>query len=492
MKASDFLGESEKNASSTKNALKFLDEPAPEAIKPQQAEQVPEWFAKRFPNFPSEQISEQNQGIERNQGTLFKALQNIPESAYNFALNIYNAVRHPVDTTKAVYQTAKGGIEKITSEEGERPNEPKFDSMVEFFKNRYGGEDKLRNTIETDPVGFLADVSSVLSGSGGIVRGSAAVASKAGNAAAKVAAPVSAVGKAISQAGASIDPISAAVQGVVNTGGKLIPKAGRVSPEAIYESAMKPSTTLSKEERASRVATALENDILPNQNGLDKIRGLISEIDNEVSEIIKNGPYGGNPITTDAVLSYLDELKSFAKNTVNPQEPLAIINKVESRFKSAKGTAMSVEAAHNLKKNTYIELKKFYDKFSQNAAIEAKKALARGLKEEVYALYPELREMGKKEGALIALEDSIERATNRISNRDIIGIGVPIKGATGAAVAGPAGAVITTVIGILDTPQVKARLAQALYKARKGVGPVRGAIPREMAFQSGRIDEKTD
>lgn len=432
---------------------------------------------------------------ERNRESFVKAIKNTPDSAYQMASNIYNAVRHPIDTATAVYKTAKGGVEKLIPESvmpGERPDEKHFDQMVEFFKQRYGGEEQLRGTIEKDPVGFLADLSTVLSGAGGVVRGGAAMAEKIGPAAAKAVSPVAEVGKAATTLGAAVDPLSMVKMAVVNPAGSVIPKAGRLSPEELYESAIKPSTTLSKEQRMARVATALENKILPNQQGLDKIRSLISEIDNEVSGIVKNGAYGGNPINTQAVVGYLDELKDFAKNTVNPQASLATINKVESRFLASKGTAMSVEAAHNLKKNTYIELKKFYDKFSQNATIEAKKSLARGLKEEVYSLYPELRDMGKKEGALIALEESIERAANRISNRDVIGLGVPMKGAAGGIVGGPAGAVATTALGILDTPQVKARLAQALYSARKGVGPMKGASARSAAFQAGRIEDETD
>ena len=485
------------------NPFDRFDEKSVSAVNPfdkfdngkPQTEKQPDWFARRFPNFSQEQLDVQRQSAEKNQETLFKAIKNTPDSAYQFALNIYNAVRHPVDTATAVYQMAQGGVEKLIPQSaipGERPNEQKFDQMVDFFKQRYGGSDQLRSTIEKDPVGFMADVSSVLSGAGGVVRGGASIASKAGPTAARIAGPVSEIGKAATTLGAATDPLSVLKMAVINPAGSTIPKGGRLSPEALYESALKPSTTLSKEERMTRVATALENKVLPNQEGLDKIRSLITNIDNEVSDIVKGGPYQGNPINTQAVVGYLDDLKEFAKNTVNPQESLAQIKKVEQRFLSAKGTAMSVEAAHNLKKNTYIELRKFYDKFTQNAAIEAKKGLARGLKEEVYALYPELRDMGKQEGALIALEESIERAANRISNRDIIGLGVPMKGAAGGIVGGPAGAVATTAMGILDTPQVKARLAQALYRARKGVGPMKGAAMRETAFQAGRIEDETD
>lgn len=453
---------------------------------------MPEWYTKNFsPDNP--QVAQASANAQANIDTLFGAVKNTPASALKLASDIYNAIRHPVDTATAVYSTARGGIEKLAPGESKpSEHEQNFDQMVEFFAQRYGGSENLRKTIETDPVGFLADISSVFTGAGGAVRGSAAVASKVGPRAAAVAAPVAKAGRALSEVGAVTDPVSMAVQGAVNAAGKAVPNTGRLSPEAFYESALKPSTTLPKEERTARVATALENSIMPTQQGLDKVSDLISKIDNEVSESINTGPYGGNPINTQTVVGYLDELKEFAKNTVNPQKALADINKVESRFLAAKGTSMSVEAAHNLKKNTYVELKKFYDEFQRSAEIEAKKALARGLKEEVYSLYPELRELGKKEGALIALQESIERAANRISNRDVIGLGVPMKGAAGGIVGGPAGAVATTALGILDTPTVKARLAQALYKARQGVGSMRGTATRAAAFQGGRIEDETD
>ena len=458
-------------------------------------EQNQEWFSKRFGSALDDiGLEKEKQGALRNQESLFKAIKNTPSSAYQFAANIYDALRHPVDTANALYKTAKGGVEKVIPNlpeiTGTKPDAEHFDKMVEFFKERYGGEDQLRNTIETDPVGFLADVSSVLSGAGATVMGGASIAKTVMPSTAKVAESASTIGRGISELGALSDPLSMAIQGPANLIGKTIPKTGKLSPEALYESAIKPSTTLSKEERMTRVTTALENNILPTQKGLDKIRSLISGIDDEVSNIIKTGPYKGNPINTDAVVKYLDELKDFAKKTVNPQDALEDIAKVEQKFLEAKGTAMSVEDAHILKKNTYTELNKFYDKFTRNATIEAKKALARGLKEEVYALYPELRSMGKKEGALIALEESIERASSRISNRDIIGLGIPMKGAAGGIVGGAPGAIATTAIGILDTPIVKSALAQALYKARQGVGPIKGTKTRSALFQLGRLEDE--
>jgi len=95
--------------------------------------------------------------------------------------------------------------------------------------------------------------------------------------------------------------------------------------------------------------------------------------------------------------------------------------------------------------------------------------MARGAKEEIVAQIPELAELNAKDSTLINLEKVLFKAVNRIENRDLIGIGVPIKLAAGAT-AGHLGSIVGTIIGMADTPQIKARLAIAMYKARSKGG----------------------
>jgi hypothetical protein len=70
--------------------------------------------------------------------------------------------------------------------------------MVNFFKERYGGLGKLKNTIETDPVGFTADISSFLGGMG--------IAAKVGTA--------GKIGTGMMKAGRAIDPIMLGAKGI--------------------------------------------------------------------------------------------------------------------------------------------------------------------------------------------------------------------------------------------------------------------------------------
>jgi len=48
---------------------------------------------------------------------------------------------------------------------------PAWEATKQFFANRYGGEEELKNTIATDPVGFLTDISTVLTGGGSLAAG---------------------------------------------------------------------------------------------------------------------------------------------------------------------------------------------------------------------------------------------------------------------------------------------------------------------------------
>jgi hypothetical protein len=82
---------------------------------------------------------------------------------------------------------------------------------------------------------------------------------------------------------------------------------------------------------------------------------------------------------------------------------------------------------------------------------------------------------------LINLEKVLFKAVNRIENRDMVGIGVPIKVATGA-MHGGVGALLGLVAGLVDTPAIKAHIAIALHKARG-----RAATPVEIASILGRI-----
>ena len=142
---------------------------------------------------------------------------NIPSSGMQFAKDITYPVRHPAQTVEGLTKLAVGGIQKAVpgdwrpSPESDRTQHA--DAVGQFFAERYGGMDKVKETLKNDPVGFAADISAILTG-GGL-------------AAAKVGGKVGAVGSKVANAGMNIDPLIAGGKAV----GKVSGGVGKVASE---------------------------------------------------------------------------------------------------------------------------------------------------------------------------------------------------------------------------------------------------------------------
>jgi hypothetical protein len=144
-----------------------------------------------------------------------KAVQNIPKSAGEFAGNIYQAVRHPMDTATALKDVFVGGVQNAIPEwmqaESAKGQREKASAVGQFFKDRYGGMENIKQTLANDPVGLLADASTVATGGGALLAKAPGLAGKIGN-----------VTKTVGQA---IDPITLAgkvVKPVANFAGNRV------------------------------------------------------------------------------------------------------------------------------------------------------------------------------------------------------------------------------------------------------------------------------
>lgn len=142
-----------------------------------------------------------------------KALESLPSSAGNFIHNLAQPFLHPVDTANSLIDLSKGVVSKVLDPrlfqdeatpppEGpeaaaDRANvEGSANAFGQHMKDRYGSWEGIKNTMATDPVGFLADASIPLTGGGGV--------------AARVPGVVGKVGEVASTIGRNIDPLTVA------------------------------------------------------------------------------------------------------------------------------------------------------------------------------------------------------------------------------------------------------------------------------------------
>ena len=110
-----------------------------------------------------------------------EAIKNVPSSAWEYGKNIVGALTNPLQTAKAMGDLARGGLRKATQAMGIKlaeggitgtaKEQELFDAVIDGVVERYGGKEKILNTLEKDPVGVLADISAIISLGGGVVKG---------------------------------------------------------------------------------------------------------------------------------------------------------------------------------------------------------------------------------------------------------------------------------------------------------------------------------
>ena len=141
----------------------------PKAAKPQSWRDAP---VVRAPEPRSRSLLET--GVE--------AISNAPASAIQFGKGMYEAITNPVQTAGTMLDIAAGGLQTAA---GAVLPKPVMDFLNSFddaaakramnaanqfggqMAYRYGSYDRLKNTMATDPVGFAADMSTLLSGGAG-------------------------------------------------------------------------------------------------------------------------------------------------------------------------------------------------------------------------------------------------------------------------------------------------------------------------------------
>lgn len=268
------------------------------------------------------------------------------------------------------------------------------------------------------------------------------------------------------------------------TGGNIVGAAtgGAIAPPMqglarwFMQSAIKPlAGDLEKGRVGPAVQTMLEQGYSPTSGGVSAMRSKVGGYGDEIKGILS----GSNAkIDQGAVLSRLnDPLRRFSMQADNVGD-VAAINRTGDNFLNnsmfrgldtsvAEGGGIPVQLAQEIKQGTYRSLgSKPYGEV-KGAEIEAQKAIARGLKEEIASAVPEVAGPLSKQAELLNAIKVSQRRALMEANKDPINLGAAI-----GALHDPMSA-----IGLWANSNafVKSMLARGLYSASQGVPQALGA-----------------
>lgn len=162
-----------------------------------------------------------------------EAAKNLLPSAKQFGADMLGIVTDPIGTAKNIGNVMVGVAEKAIP--GEQSHEVYADAVGGYFADRYGGWENLKRTMATDPVGFLADASTILSGGSTLAARAPGVAGTVGRVAGtagRAIDPINAVMKAPGAVAKGVGKVAGGVTGLTTgVGGKAVGTAARAGFE---------------------------------------------------------------------------------------------------------------------------------------------------------------------------------------------------------------------------------------------------------------------
>lgn len=306
-------------------------------------------------------------------------------------------------------------------------------------------------------------------------------------------------------------------------------KLANAGAEPLYQSALKPGVADAPtlEDASAQVHTGLQNQIPVTPAGVSRLRGLVSDYAQKVNDAVQQADQAGETVDPNLVARRVQGVRDRFQSQVAPSKDLKAIDATKNEFLQNQGARpfqpgqpgqpaqvgigpngqpvmtpatpgtpavnarpaqpMPVGQAQAMKTGTYQQIKAKFGEMS-SAQVEAEKALALGLKEELENRIPELKGLNEQEGKLLDLQGSLERAVRRSGNHDIVGLGDATATAAGGVAGGVPGAAAAGFLKkILDMPGVKSKIAIALNKATGKSGPAIG-----LATALGRVGDAFD
>ena len=332
------------------------------------------------------------------------------------------------------------------------------------------------------------------------------------------------LGQATGLVGSMLLP-GALKSGKVESALSKVPIPGAASgAERLYQSALKPGAAVGDANDVAKVVgTGLQNSIPVSEGGVQKLYGLIDDLNQKIKARVQHAAANGVTIDPQSVAKRVDQIAPKFGLQVNPDADMSAIEASKSEFLNGGGAKpgkpaippkpsgvldnygnpvmdagtpaipptprppIPADVAQEMKQNTYSQIRKSYGQLS-SAQVEAQKALARGIKEELANEIPGLSTDNAQEGSLLDLTGPLENRVRVTMNHNMMGIGTPIVADAAAKMGGAKLGIVGGVMkAVLDDPAMKSRMALALYKSSRASG-----TPLALAKATARINQFVD
>jgi hypothetical protein len=276
---------------------------------------------------------------------------------------------------------------------------------------------------------------------------------------------------------------SVAAQGIKMASGKAAMR--------LYESAAKYPSTLKVAEKTRITLAGLRERIMFNDKSLERLGNLNDELVNVADEAMVYAQMRGEGVATkgikDSFLKVTNKMKAdpvFGKKTAE-----GLQDAFAGRFNELP-EYMTPQELLAWRRSLNGELAGYFDRAKKAGLIGNESSIRKtmlgvrgAVQEEMFKMVPELKAVGQRHKDIIDLLTYTERATSRISNWDLVGLGSLVAGDIAADAAGinpqtKLGALGMGAAGMLawrmaGNPNTKARIAFGLAK----VGRLSSASP---------------
>lgn len=207
-------------------------------------------------------------------------------------------------------------------------------------------------------------------------------------------------------------------------GGALAKIPGQAVGRSLMQSAVKPTISDLQTGKAGRaIETLLKEGRNPTEGGVLALRNEASDLGGQVSNILRNSTA---TVDKNAVASRLGPLAQRAEGQVTPLGDMKAVQNAWTEFLQhpwlAGKNSIPVSQAQELKQGTYKALSDKAFGELQSASVEAQKQLARGLKEEIAKVVPQVAPLNARQSELLNAANVAQRRALLSGNNNPTGL----------------------------------------------------------------------